>query len=318
MRNVPAILIAIIVLHGSAQAADKIRITAPTRGSVSVSLPLAQKMGFLREEGLDAEFIQVRGATVRAGILNGQIDYYVGFGSMISAAISGLPVKIVACFVPKSPEMLIARPEFNAVQALKRRSIMVSGPGGDPRIIAGVILKHFGLDPDKDVKFVHGGAAERRLAALGQSLVDATIVGPPLDFQAKKLGLHVLVRLQDLINYPSAGLVSSIRKIKERPDEIKRIIKAAMEANRYIRREREGTIQFLMEWEKIDKEIATATYDSMRDVYSEDGSLPEDGMKLVLDEAIRATKVKHRVGLNDLVDLSILKQAQRELGIEGK
>ena len=33
---------------------------------------------------------------------------------------------------------------------------MVSGFGGDPHIIARVMLKHFGLDPDRNVKFVPG------------------------------------------------------------------------------------------------------------------------------------------------------------------
>ena len=126
--------LAIFLLRTSANAADKIRIAYPTRGNVFVTLPLAQKKGFFREEALEPEIIQVRGPIVRAGFLNGEIDYYAGFGSMISAAISGLPVKIVACYVPALPDMLIARPEFKSVQALKGKTIMVAGLGSDPHI----------------------------------------------------------------------------------------------------------------------------------------------------------------------------------------
>jgi ABC-type nitrate/sulfonate/bicarbonate transport system substrate-binding protein len=316
MNKILGCFLAIFLLQTSANAADKIRIAYPTRGNVFVTLPLAQKKGFFREEALEPEIIQVRGPVVRAGFLNGEIDYYAGFGSMISAAISGLPVKIVACYVPALPDMLIARPEFKSVQALKGKTIMVAGLGSDPHILARVILKHFGLDPDKDVQFLRGPAPEGRLAALNQGLIAATIVGPPLDIEGKKLGLNILARAQELVSYPVAGLIATLKKIKERPDEIKRVIKAGIKANRYIRTEREGTIQFLMEWQKINNEIAAATYDSVRNAYSEDGTLTEDGLRLAIEEAKKATKADRQVSLSDVADLSILKEAQRELGIK--
>jgi ABC-type nitrate/sulfonate/bicarbonate transport system substrate-binding protein len=176
-----------------------------------------------------------------------------------------------------------------------------------------VILKHFGLDPDRDVQFLRGPAAEGRLAALDQGLVAATIVGPPLDLEGKKLGLNILARSQELVSYPVTGVIATVKKIKEHPDEIKRVIKAGIKANRYIRSEREETIQFLMEWQKINKETAAATYDSVRNAHSEDGTLTEDGLRLVIEEAKKATKTDRAVSISDVADFSILKEAQKEL-----
>ena len=62
----------------------------------------------------------------------------------------------------------------------------------------------------------------------------AAIVAPPWDFHAKKLGFHVIARSYDLFNYPQTGLIATHRKIKQRPEEIKRMIEAGIEANRYI------------------------------------------------------------------------------------
>ena len=104
MLNILAILLAIIAFSDSAEAADKVRITYPTRGNIFVTLPFAEKKGFFRDEGLEAEIIQVRGPIVRAGFLNGEIDYYAGFGAMISSAISGLPVKFVSLLRPGSSQ----------------------------------------------------------------------------------------------------------------------------------------------------------------------------------------------------------------------
>jgi ABC-type nitrate/sulfonate/bicarbonate transport system substrate-binding protein len=106
-------------------------------------------------------------------------------------------------------------------------------------------------------------------------------------------------------------------KIKERPEEIKHVIKAGIKANRYIRTNRDGTIQFLQEWLKIDKAIAAATYDSLAKVFNEDGSLPEDGFRLLIEDVKKVAKVDREVAFSEVVDLTILREAQKELGLKG-
>jgi hypothetical protein len=70
-----------------------------------------------------------------------------------------------------------------------------------------------------------------------------------------------------------------------------------------------------MEWQKTNKETAAATYDSARNAYSEDGTLTEDGLRLAIEEAKKATKTDRAVSISDVADFSILKQAQSEMGI---
>jgi ABC-type nitrate/sulfonate/bicarbonate transport system substrate-binding protein len=106
-----------------------------------------------------------------------------------------------------------------------------------------------------------------------------------------------------------------VKKIKERPDEVKRVIKAGIKANRYFRQNREGTIQVMMEWMKIDKETATATYDSALKAFSDDGSVPEDGFRILIEETKKQAKVTREVSLSDVAELSILREAQKELGM---
>ena len=72
---------------------------------------------------------------------------------------------------------------------------------------------------------------------------------------------HVIARSYEFFSYPQAGLVVNESKIKQRPDEIRRMIKAGIEANRYIRSNREGTVQFLMEWMRIDAGFLNAEID---------------------------------------------------------
>jgi hypothetical protein len=58
------LLVSGFLLQPSAHAADKIRIGMPADAG-HFTFPLAQKRGFLREEGFEAEIITIRGAQVR-------------------------------------------------------------------------------------------------------------------------------------------------------------------------------------------------------------------------------------------------------------
>jgi ABC-type nitrate/sulfonate/bicarbonate transport system substrate-binding protein len=181
-----------------------------------------------------------------------------------------------------------------------------------------MMLKYFGLDPEKDVKLLPLGGDERRLIGMKQGLADAAALSPEFNYLAKKDGFVILARAYELFSYPPNGLAASIKKIRERSDEVKRMIRAGVRANRYIRQNRDGTIQIMMEWLKVNRELAAAIDDDVWDHYSEDGSIPEDGLRLFIEEAKKANKVEREVFINEVADSSILKDVQRELGIKGK
>ncbi len=305
----------IFLLCSSSHAADKLRFGFPDLAAQFIPLPLAEQRGFFKEEGLQGEFIRIRPAISTAAMVSGEIDYDAVIGNGIGAAIRGLPVKVVACFLPATPIALIVRPEFKSVQELKGKAIGLNTFGGTLESIARLIVKHFGLDPDKDVKFLATGTADSRFAAMKQGLTAATLGSAPLDFLGNKLGFVVLARANELFSFPASGLVATVKSIKERPDEIKRVIKAGIKANRYIHQNREGTMQMMMSWLKIDKEVAGATYQSVAKAFNDDGGLTEKGLRVAIDEAKRVGKVDREVSLSEVADLSILRQAQKELGI---
>jgi len=257
------ILLPLFIFTTTIDAADKVRISIGNLSGQFMTFPLAHKRGFLKEEGIDAEIIRVTGG-----------------------AISGLPVKVVACFVPAPVLAMVARPEIKSVQELRGKTIGVSTFAGGSIFAARLMGKHFGLDPDKDMKFVAVGAVESRFIRLTQGLIDAAVLAPPLDAEAKKLGFNVLVRAEDILIFPETGLVAGIKKIQEKPDEIKRVIKAGIKAgikaNRYIRGNRDGTIQFIAEWLKVKKDVAAATYDGVVKVYNEEPNVCEKGLRVTI------------------------------------
>ena len=308
-------LVCAVLIPVAARASDKIRLGFPDLAAQFIPLPMAERRDFFKEQGLQGEFIRIRPAISSAALVSGEIDYDMVLGNGIGAAIRGLPVKVVACFLPATPIALIARPEFKSVPDLKGKNIGLNTFGGTLESLSRLIAKHFGLDPDRDVKFLATGTVESRFAAMKQGLTAATLGSPPIDFLGKKLGFVVLARANELFNFPASGLVASVKAIKEKPDQIKRVIKAGIKASRYMRQNRDGVLPVMMEWLKIDKEIAAVTYDSVWKAFTEDGSLPESGLRVAVEEAKRVGKVDREVPFNEVADLSLLREAQKELGI---
>ena len=158
---------AVFVLQTSAHAADKIRISMTGFAGQFMTFPLAQKRGFLKEEGIEAEIVRISAAAGRAALSSGEVDYSTGIGgTAIGGALTGLPIRVVACFVPAPVLALVARPEYKSVPALKGKTIGILIAGGVAHFAARAIVKHFGLDPEKDLKYVAVGPPDARFAAL--------------------------------------------------------------------------------------------------------------------------------------------------------
>ena len=74
-------------------------------------------------------------------------------------------------------------------------------------------------------------------------------------------------------------------------------------------------MKILMEWGRAERDHASASYDSTWRVFSPDGSIPQEGLRLVLQQAKAELKLNREVALNEIVESAPLREAQRELGI---
>jgi len=106
------------------------------------------------------------------------------------------------------------------------------------------------------LKIIQLGAERGRYAALKEGIVDVAVLSPPTDTDAQRNGFRVLSRFYELYKLPFTGIGANLKKLKEKPDEVKRMIRAMLKANRFVRANREGTIQTMMDWIKVDRESA--------------------------------------------------------------
>ncbi len=314
-----SIALAALLLFGSdVEALDRIRIAVSNPNMPNLTVSVAQKKGFFKDENIDAEIIRMNPNVAITALATGDIDYCQLFGAVVGGAIAGLPVRIVAGFLDNWPMTLIAQPEYKSLKELKGKTLGVSSYGATPDVGARMMLKQMGLDPEKEIKVLALGSDAARITALKQRVVDLIVISPPADSQMEKQGYRILARAYELFNFPYLGLGTQLRKIKEKPDEIRRAIKATIRANRFIRDNRDEAVQTLVDWGKVERDYAYASYDALRNLFNADGSVPEDGLRLVIDQARRTAKITRDVTAAEVADLTMLREAQLELGIKGR
>ena len=308
----------LLFLDTKVEALDRIRIAVSNPNMPNLTVAIAQHKGFFKDENIDAEIIRMNPNVSITALSTGDVDYCQLFGAVVGGAIAGLPVRIVAGYLDNWPMTLIAQPEFKSLKELKGKTLGISSFGATPDVAARLMLKQAGIDPEKELKVLALGSDAARLTALKQRVVDLIVISPPADAQMEKQGYKILARAYELFSFPYLGLGTHTKKIKDKPEEIRRVIKSTIRANRFIRDNREEAVRTLIAWGKVEREFAYASYDALRNLFNVDGAVPEDGLKLVIEQTRRSAKVAREVAPHEVADLSFLREAQGELGIKGR
>jgi NitT/TauT family transport system substrate-binding protein len=268
---------------------------------------VARQRGFLREQNLDMKLLLTRSEVDRAALVSGGVDYTLRAGSSFVSAARGLPVRIVLLGTMRPFWGLVVRPEVNSVRELKGKSIGVPGFLGSQHVSAKFILKHYGLDPDKDVVYrvVDSGT---RIAAVLSGSIDCSMMDYGEAFRAKKAGLKLIVNAADLHGLLAGGLAANVKKLKDQPDQVRRMLKAMIQALRYIQENPEGTQQVMMNWLKLDPEMAADIYQMAKNNYTRNGMVEEAMLNSLVTSMLGEAGIKN-VTPSELVDFTLLKQA---------
>jgi NitT/TauT family transport system substrate-binding protein len=318
MKNVRRIIVILSVLglaRGFADGADKVRIAVTNPNMSFLPSGVALKKGFFRDEGLDVEIIRMNVPNIITALVTGDIGYTLIFGSVVRGALRGMPMRALASLLDGSTHALVAKPEYKSGKELKGKTVGIGNFGGTDDVAGRMMLKSFGLDTEKDLKFIAVGPDRARLAALKEGLVDVAVIAPPGDSLGRQMGFNVLLRAYEVFSFPFIGVGANLKTIKEKPDEAKRVVKAMVRANRFIRDDKEGAVKILMDWGKVERDHAVASYDSTWKVFSPDGNIPQEGLRLVIEQAKAELKLTREVPVNEVVDFAPLREAQKELGI---
>jgi ABC-type nitrate/sulfonate/bicarbonate transport system substrate-binding protein len=297
-------------------AATKIRLGQPVVAMQYAPLYFGVKHGLFADEGFDVEFMTLRTDLAIAALGTGHVDYITHGGAALRAAAQGFPLKLVFALDDKTPFWLVARPEIKSARELVGKRIGVSFPGDTPQIILKRFLRQQGLDPDRDVGYVSGQYSPTALQSLLGSVLDAAVLAPPFNAMAAEHGLTLLTFLGQSVPdaASSNGIVVSAQKIKSRPQEVKRIVRASLRSLDRFRRDKVAAIEFLAAHFEIPRNIAAKAYPNALEILTSDGEISTEKVRQILlmlqDVGKKGTLA---VDPASLLDFSFLREARKEL-----
>jgi len=293
-----------------AQGLEKIRIVYASRGLPFLSPFVAKEKGFYLKQGLDVDLVQVAPRLAITALATNQVDYSMNIGSTMRAAMRGLPVRAVASSTIAPFFALVSKEK--SVQDLKGKVLGVTDPGGTNYQVTKLILAHYGLVALKDVTLLTIGEERIILEAMLAGRIAGGAISPPWPFEAERQGFKILVKAADILQFPFVGPTAHLDKIKNQREQVKRVIRAEVEALRFIRERRQESIELIARIFKMDREIAQKSYDFTASFFSKDARISPEAVKRLIALEREAGNIKEDVEVSQLADLSLVDEALRQ------
>ncbi len=318
-KLVRAVLVAAFVagLAGYSLAQDKlarVRIAYPSGGICCLALYGGLQWKIFEENGLQVEIVQIRSQIGNMALMANEIQYFSGVGpASVSATLRGMQSRGVWFASDQLIYSLMARPQIPSLRELRGKKIGVSGLGGTSHVALQIALEGAGENPKNFIYVVLGAA--QMLPALESGTVDAAMFSPPFDFYAKRRKLREVLDVGSKVKMPLGGLTTMVSTIRNRPDEVRRVLRSLQLAKQEVLRSKEKATALILNFLRVDKEAAEDTYEVLKKTVSGSGVPTREGMELIMKSLQAAGQFTDRkVAFDEIADDRIAKEVARELG----
>ena len=307
-------LIGGFVSPGQAQVSEKLVITHSSESISITPLIYGIEKGFYRREGINLQFRVLRGELAVSSIVGGKdVDFMYGAGTAITAAVRGLPMKVVSHDFKSLLFYLMGSPNVQSGQDLKGKKVAVASLSGTGALATRASLRALGVDPDKDVTLIVIGAASIRMAALEARSVEAAIMPVPWNFRLTQKGFKELIFTGKVLTQPLTGIATSRDRVERNPEQIKKMLRGFLRSLKAVKEDKKDVVDFIGRRFSLDPVTAEATHRIVLQTLSDDGTVSDAVLKDLLEQTKIETGVKKEINMRDIVDYSLLRQVQREM-----
>jgi ABC-type nitrate/sulfonate/bicarbonate transport system substrate-binding protein len=240
------------------------------------------KKGIFKEQGFEILPIRMSVRTALAALGSKQIHYITPIGSSMTAIAQGFPGKVIMIFAKRSHLVLITRRDIRTAEQLRGKNIAISLPGGTVHRQLLKIFEKYDIRPG-DVNVINLGETPNRALALSRGLVDGAMLNIPFDLMLEKDGLRPFAYLKDIADIPLLGVVTHNDRLKERPDEVRKLLAACLKSIAYTKTHRDEVAPLLMSFVGLEnQQMSVKAFDLIKDLWADDGMATEDGLKSAL------------------------------------
>jgi ABC-type nitrate/sulfonate/bicarbonate transport system substrate-binding protein len=303
-------------LLAQAQPAKVIMQIPNPLGPIHQFLLYAQQRRLYEREGIDLRIVVVPASVGPASLLAGETQFSSQFGTVLYLGMQGAKVKNIMLIFSRAPWHLLAGPGIQSARDLKGKSVGIFSMGQANHYAAMRAIAHLGLDPAKDVNYLALGGNTGALSALKQGAVQAALLTSPWHRQAFLFGATELLFTADILEYPNSGLGTTEKLLKEAPAVAKRMVIATLRTIQDFQRKQADATDFLSRLLKIDRSDATESYREMTGSFVSNGVPRKDGIQALLDAGKMSGAVRSEANPDTTMDLTLLGEAHRELGLK--
>ncbi len=309
-RAVAFILLFLSFLAVRAQGAERFYISIPGPTLSYVPLYYGQEKGFFSQNGLDLQILVVRGIVGVSSLMSGEIDVTCHAGSGFSAALRGLPLKIISVTRDRPIHELVVGSSVSPTE-LNGKSIAVGSLEGTAAIMTRRILQAKGLDPQKDVTLLSMDTPAR-LQSLLTGKVAGAMMTPPSTYLAVDQGFKVFGRGRDYMRYLQTGVVATETHIKQKRERLIRFLSAWNRSLKFYQDNPELMVPYIQKRLGVkDGSMAKRMYDDDASFIVPNGTLSADAAKEIVDIGREALRIKEPIAAERIFDFSLAREAAR-------
>jgi NitT/TauT family transport system substrate-binding protein len=322
-KSVFVFLLWIVVLSSPANQTfsqtplQKVTLSYSSSGITSIEFFIAKEKQFFQEEGLEPLLIQMSANTAIAAGVTGELIGLSSIGSAIRAIQRGAPLRVVSVSLRRPIFWLVSRPEYRSVKDLKGKVLATATIGGSQHTAAKKMISLGGLDPDKDLTTIAGGEESRHLQGLVSNTVQVAAISPPWVLLARdKYKMNVLDTAVDKYASIQNGLAVGMKTLEEKPDLVKKLLRAKSKAARYFEQNEREVSEILAKMWNTDLATALESYRLSKPAFTVTGIPTEEEIKeyLILDAQL--LKLPQSVAPSSVFDFTIQREVDKELGIK--
>jgi NitT/TauT family transport system substrate-binding protein len=305
--------VALPSLSARALGADKVALALPGNSMGYLPLHVAVHRGFFKDEGIDIEVPRLVPNMAHNALMSGDIQYHGLADSGLRLAARGAPIKAIFYAAARPMYYLVAQRGIRSVAELKGKMIGVSQFGGTSDLSARLVLRHHGVEPEWNVVILQIGSEATRIAALQAGSVGAIIVPVPAVVLLRQQGFNELAFVGDVVEFASNGYSTTEGRIKQRPQEVKKVVRAMYRGLRFAKENPEETTKVIERHWKVEPNVAKESYEAIVRALNDDGIIGEKQLKVHFDIIRRTEKNIGEIPVERVVDFRLLREVRREL-----
>ena len=285
---------------------------------------VAIEEGYFEEEGLDLTLVTGFGADkVMAAVLSGDAEIgFMGAEASVYAFQEGAndPVVNFAQLTQRAGNFLVAREKMDNFQwsDIKGKNVLGGRKGGMPEMVFEYILKHQGIDPEKDLEINQSIDFGSTAAAFSGGLGDFSVEFEPSATALEKEGAGYVVASfgVDSGYVPYTSYCAKSSYMEENPEVMQKFTNALQRGMDYVQNHTPEEIAKVIAPQFSETDLETITTIVKRyheqDTWKENLIFEQESFELLQDILEDAGELNQRVKYENLVTTEYAEKAEKK------